>query len=104
MKKLFLLSLFVSSIAIVFGQAKEKQLYTYLQLKIARDLKNGDSIVIDQISQEGDNYNWQAIIKIKDDECIVTLLPPQISQDTMVLPDEKIIPLNHFITKKTNLI
>jgi hypothetical protein len=104
MKKLLLFILSISFAAILFGQAKEKQLYSYLQQKILKDLKSGDSIIIDQMSQEGEKYNWQATIKIKDDKCIVILLPPQISQDTIVLPDEKIIPLNTFIIKKSDLI
>ena len=103
MKVFYLLTFFLFCVFLSFGQKKEKQFYYYLQHKIS-ELNGDDSLVIDQMSNEGEKYNWQAVIKNKGDSCIVIFLPPQLSQDTMVLPDERIVPLNTFITRKADLI
>lgn len=103
MKGLHLLIFSLLYFSIAFGQNKEKKFYSYLQYKLINDLGNNDSLIIDQFSDKDEKYNWQAVIKVKADSCIVTLLPPQYSQDTMVLPGE-LIPINVFIISKAGLV
>jgi hypothetical protein len=85
------------------GQRKEIKFYSYLQSKTVNAANENDSIVIDQFSGKEEKYNWQAVIKVKGDSCYVIFLPPQYSQDTMVLPGELTI-INIFTTSKANLV
>jgi hypothetical protein len=103
MKGLYLLIFSVLFSFIAFGQNREKEFYSYLQHKLSNDLGTNDSLIIDQFSDKEETYNWQAVIKVEADSCIVTFLPPQYSQDTMVLPGE-LIPINVFITSKAGLV
>ncbi|MEP7254032.1 MAG: hypothetical protein ABI683_16675 [Ginsengibacter sp.] len=104
MKILCLAICFTCSFIISYGQNKEKQLLSYLQQKIIKGLPDQDSLVIDQISERIERYNWQAVIKAKGNSCVVIFLPPQVSRDTMVLPNEVIVPLNIFTISKKDLI
>ena len=104
MKRIILSPFFFFLIVVAFGQNKEKAFYSFLQQKIQYELKDNDSLIIDQISEKTNGDNWQAIIKIKKDSCLVKLLPPQVSQDTMVLPNEIITPVNVFLTAKADLL
>ena len=65
MKILCLAICFTFSFIISKGQNKEKELLSYLQQKIIRGLPDQDSLVIDQISESVERYNWQAVIKAK---------------------------------------
>ena len=104
MKILCLAICFTFSFIISKGQNKEKELLSYLQQKIIRGLPDQDSLVIDQISESVERYNWQAVIKAKGNSCIVIFLPPQVSHDTMVLSNEVMVPLNIFAISKRDLI
>ena len=104
MKRITLFTVFLFIIVSVLGQNTEKAFYSFLQEKIRNELKDNDSLIIDQISERNNSDNWQAIITIRKDSCLVKLLPPQISQDTMVLPNEIITPVNVFLTSKVDLL
>ena len=103
MKELYLFSFFLLIVFNSLGQKKEIEFYSYLQHKITKELKYNDSLIIDQFSDKDEKYNWQAIIKATDDSCIVIFLPPQYSQDTMVLPGELTI-INKFTISKLDLV
>jgi hypothetical protein len=103
MKRPYFTSVLLLIVLTSFGQRKEKQFYSYLQSTIINGIGNNDSIVIDQFSDKEEKYNWQAVIKVKDDSCNVIFLPPQYSQDTMILPGELTI-LNMFTTSKADLV
>lgn len=103
MKRLFNLTFFLTLASISFGQSREHKFYSYLQKILNTELANNESLVIDQFSRRDEKFNWQAVIKRNQDSCIVTFLPPQYSQDTMVLPGELII-INKFKVSKTELV
>lgn len=104
MKRIILSTVIFFLVVSAFGQTKEKAFYSFLQEQIREELKNNDSLIIDQISEKINSENWQAIITILNDSCLVKLLPPQMAQDTMVLPNEIITPINVFLISKVDLL
>lgn len=104
MKRITISTFFFFLIVAVHGQMQEKAFYSFLQKQIRVELKDNHSLIIDQISEKNNSDNWQAIITVLNDSCLVKLLPPQLAQDTMVLPNEIIIPINVFRISKVDLL
>ena len=103
MKQLSIFTFFLMFALISFGQNAEYKFYSYLQTKISTELSGNNSLIIDQFSDKDEKYNWQVKIKPDNDSCIVTFLPPQYSQDTMVLPGELVV-INEYKISRTDLV